>query len=96
METWIVHHANATIHRCAANTPALPSHLDEVDLCNAEIFTRIAAREQYHLACIYSNYVSCEECEAVLCDARSTVISQLYVAVRAAVRNATRRCCSTL
>ena len=44
METWIVHHTNTTIHRCAANAPALPSHLDDIDFRGAEIFTRIPAR----------------------------------------------------
>ncbi|MGC9215414.1 hypothetical protein [Acidithiobacillus sp.] len=66
METWIVHHTNTTIHRCAANTAALPSHLDDLDFRGAEIFTRIPAREQRHLAQAYSSYACCEECEAAL------------------------------
>jgi hypothetical protein len=66
METWIVHHTNTTIHRCAANAPALPSHLEAIDFRNAEIFTRIQGRELRHLARAYSSYICCEECEAAL------------------------------
>jgi len=66
METWIVHHMDTTIHRCSANVAALPSHLDHIDFRDAELFTRIAARKQRHLARLYSNYACCEECEAAL------------------------------
>ena len=66
METWVIHHTNMTIHRCAANTEALPPHLDDIDFRGAEIFARIPAREQRHLAQAYSSYACCEECEAAL------------------------------
>lgn len=66
METWIVHHTNTTIHRCAADAAVLPLHLDQIDLRAAEIFTHISARKQRHLAQAYSSYACCEECEAAL------------------------------
>ncbi len=68
METWIVHHPTATIHRCAANASALPAHLDAINFRGAELFTRVQGREQRHLARTYSNYTCCAECEAALCD----------------------------
>lgn len=66
METWIVHHTNTTIHRCAADAAVLPLHLDTIDLRAAEIFTHISVRKQRYLERIYSSYACCEECEATL------------------------------
>ncbi|MHB1531278.1 hypothetical protein [Acidithiobacillus sp.] len=66
METWVIHHSSATIHRCAVNAAELPLHVGNMGFRGTEVFSHIQSKEQRRVSRTYTSYVWCPECEAVM------------------------------